>query len=382
MDAHARLYYMDNLRALAMLAGVLFHAALAYSPLARPFFPTADRSGADVVDVFAWFLHLWRMPLFFLVAGFFTAHLVQRRGVAGMFRNRLLRVGVVFLLAWPLVHWALSASTLHAAATAVHPSPLLLLVRDYMQATDLPRHAPGTSHLWFLYYLLLFYVLTWAGRTLGLGAWWARLGALHPAWALGVLPLLLVPALVSVSAPHPAPEGLLPQFWAVWFFGAFFASGYLLHSRPGLAVRPRSVTLSLLLGSALLYAALLVRLQAQPALPPGTGTAWTTAGLEAFISVWMSWVCLELGRTLLDLRHRVLRYLADASYWIYIVHLPVLFAIQYELMDFDWHWSGKFVLSVLLTLAACLLSYHVLVRPTPLGRVLGARRAVPVVAPG
>ncbi len=28
-----RLHYMDQLRALAMLAGVVFHAALAYSPL-------------------------------------------------------------------------------------------------------------------------------------------------------------------------------------------------------------------------------------------------------------------------------------------------------------------------------------------------------------
>ena len=42
------------------------------------------------------------------------------------------------------------------------------------------------------------------------------------------MPLLLVPALASVSAPHPAPEGLLPQFWAVAFYGAFYALGALL----------------------------------------------------------------------------------------------------------------------------------------------------------
>ena len=34
------------------------------------------------------------------------------------------------------------------------------------------------------------------------------------------------------SAPHPAPEGLLPQFWALIFYGAFYALGTQLHARP------------------------------------------------------------------------------------------------------------------------------------------------------
>ena len=44
-EANARFHYMDNLRALAMLTGVVFHGALAYSVLAHPFWPTADARG-------------------------------------------------------------------------------------------------------------------------------------------------------------------------------------------------------------------------------------------------------------------------------------------------------------------------------------------------
>ena len=72
MQAEDRLHYMDHLRALAMLAGVLFHAALAYSPLMSGVFPTADRQNSVWVDVVVWGLHLVRMPLFFFVAGFFA----------------------------------------------------------------------------------------------------------------------------------------------------------------------------------------------------------------------------------------------------------------------------------------------------------------------
>ena len=60
---------LDNLRALAMLAGVVFHAALAHSPLLAPIFPTADTSQAAWLDALLWPLHLVRMPLFFVIAG-------------------------------------------------------------------------------------------------------------------------------------------------------------------------------------------------------------------------------------------------------------------------------------------------------------------------
>ena len=112
-----RFHYMDNLRALAMLSGVVFHAALAYSPLLHPYFPTADRAQSPVIDGCIWFLHLFRMPLFFLVAGFFAAMLLRKRGMGGMFVNRLRRIALPLVIFCPLVIAAMSYSTLHAAAT-------------------------------------------------------------------------------------------------------------------------------------------------------------------------------------------------------------------------------------------------------------------------
>lgn len=368
-----RLHSMDNLRALAMLAGVAFHAALAYSPLARPVFPTADRAGSVLVDVFAWFLHLFRMPLFFVVAGYFTALQVERRGIGGMLRSRVLRVGLPFVLFLPLVHLALSSSTLHAARTVAHPSPLLQMIRDLLQAGPLPDMPPGTSHLWFLYYLMLFCVLVWVARSLGLGPLAARAAELPPTWHLLVLPLLLVPSLASVPAPHPAPESLLPQFWAFGYYGPFFALGLLLHDHPGLVDRLRAHVPWLVAGSVALYAIFLWLLQGQVANAAPDLAPWPVALLEATIGVWMTLACLSLGRVALEHANGVLRYLADASYWTYLVHLPVLFAIQYRLMDLSLHWTLKFAVSLVLTMTSCLLGYHLLVRPTPLGRMLGSR---------
>jgi glucan biosynthesis protein C len=101
--------------------------------------------------------------------------------------------------------------------------------------------------------------------------------------------------------------------------------------------------------------------------------------LEAYIGVWMTCVCLIAGRSLLNRGNAVLRYLADASYWIYIVHLPILFAIQYRLLDSDLPWGAKFAIAVLATFGLCLLSYHVLVRRTLVGNLLGVRAPAAVM---
>lgn len=366
-----RLHYMDHLRALAMLAGVLFHAALAYSPVMSGFFPTADRQSSVWVDAVVWGLHLVRMPLFFLVAGFFAAWVIDRRGGTALARQRLRRIALPFLLAWPLVWLALSSSTGWAAMNVEHPSAFLAMVREWMQLPDRPRAPPNTAHLWFLYYLLLFGVLHWVARTLELGRLGQWLVRRPPAWLLAGLPLLLLPALASVSAPHPAPEGLLPQFWAIVFYGSFFALGTLMHGQPDWLVRARRATPWLVVGCVVLYATFLWRLSVELPGQAHPIASWLVAALEAVLSVWLTVLCLLAGQRLLHRPSATMQYLAQSAYWTYLLHLPLLFALQYLLMDLGLFWPLKFGLALATTLALCLVSYQLLVRHTPLRRFVG-----------
>lgn len=87
--------------------------------------------------------------------------------------------------------------------------------------------------------------------------------------------------------------------------------------------------------------------------------------------MWLTVLCLLAGRRWLARPNAVLRYLAQAAYWTYLAHLPLLFALQYLLMDRAWPWPLKYLAAVAGTLAACLLSYQVLVRHTGLRRFVG-----------
>ena len=132
MQPGDRIHAMDNLRALAMLAGVVFHAALAHSPLMHMIWPPADAGRSVFVDAVAWFLHTFRMPLFFVVAGYFAALLVARRGIGGLFRNRCMRVLLPLLLFLPVVLSSMHWLTVDAAANVMHPSPALAWIRGYI----------------------------------------------------------------------------------------------------------------------------------------------------------------------------------------------------------------------------------------------------------
>lgn len=362
-----RVHYLDNLRALAMLAGVLFHAALAYSPLMHNYWLTADRRQSAWVDGAVWFLHLFRMPLFFTIAGYFAARLVSRRGVAGMLRNRMTRVLLPLAVFWPLSTGAIDWLTRRATASVLHPSPLL----DLLRRNELPAMPPGWAHLWFLSYLMLFYLLIWIATTAEWNvppAWTSA--ACGPAGLLGAAPLLLVPALAMVHAPAPAPDGLLPQLWALLYYGAFFCFGHTLHAQPSILSRVRTLSAILAVASLAAYAAFLWLLGRGPG-----AMHLLKALLQAYLSVWLTLLCLQAGQAWMHAQSRWLRYLSDGSYWAYLIHLPVIFAIQYQLLDWDAAWPIKWTVTVLLTFAVCFATYQFGVRGKLLDRFLHGKSA-------
>ena len=55
----------------------------------------------------------------------------------------------------------------------------------------------------------------------------------------------------------------------------------------------------------------------------------------------------------------MIRYLADASYWVYLCHLPLVGYLQLGLYHLDLPAAVKFALVVAGTAALALLSYHV-----------------------
>ena len=72
--------------------------------------------------------------------------------------------------------------------------------------------------------------------------------------------------------------------------------------------------------------------------------------------------------------HATWRYFADAAYWMYIVHLPLLFVIEIPIATWQMAWPVKFLLLNAATFGVLIASYHYLVRSTIIGETLNGRR--------
>ena len=68
------------------------------------------------------------------------------------------------------------------------------------------------------------------------------------------------------------------------------------------------------------------------------------------------------------------RYVADASYWLYLIHVPIVFALQIMLSQLPWPGLLKFALILGISFPLMFASYHYFVRSTFIGGVLNGRR--------
>jgi glucan biosynthesis protein C len=101
--ATERLHGLDAVRAFALLLGVALHASMSWMPNAKYFWIVADADPSVTLGVVFHVIHLFRMTLFFLLAGFFARFVLERRGVKAFAKDRFKRIVLPLLTFWPIV---------------------------------------------------------------------------------------------------------------------------------------------------------------------------------------------------------------------------------------------------------------------------------------
>lgn len=334
-----------------MLLGVVLHAALFLIPDAWPVqdkwaYMSAPDSNPYIYIVSA--IHGFRMPVFFLMSGFFTAMLWQRRGVKEMGLHRIKRIGI------PLV----------VGAVTIIPISVWLMDLANFHLVWWPLYwLESLHHLWFLWMLLMlaagFVVVTRFGLRFTHSVWWL------------MIPSALVPQ-VLMSEPIFGPDtsdGAIPDPVVLAYFAMFFAFGVFWYQR-GKATRQ--------------WWAVAIVPSLAVILLPGMYFAYEAEGfagrlIGAVLQVLYAWLMcfgmMGLFRWIGERERFWVQFLSDASYWIYLWHLPLIVAGQRLLVDLPIDPHAKFVLLILSVPAILLVVYQIGVRYTPVGTLLNGRRA-------
>lgn len=398
MPTQERYHALDAARAIALLLGITLHAACSFMP-GYTRWVIIDSQAGPAPTVIAFVIHAFRMPLFFMMAGFFARLVCVRKGAGHFMRDRLRRILIPLVAGWfvlyPFIVWAWIWGGQRSGADWVTPEMAAVPAWKAAVGAFVLGYAFGENfsltHLWFLYYLLMIYAVVLAlrrlvpcpercDRTFRI--------ALVRRWGMLVLvvPLAIVLRLGGFDNGIPNPERLTPEPATLAAYGLFFAAGWMIHRQPDLLRiledRWRSHT------AFGLATAAIIQLARVPAVARWLGAV--PRPVSAFVYALAMWTLLAgfAGACLrfLSTPSPTIRYLSDSSYWLYLIHLPAIAFLQVAIAPWPVHWVLKIAALHLAVLPPLLLSYQFLVRQTWVGAMLNGRRRgrrfEPAVLPG
>lgn len=383
-----RYFGLDALRGGMMMLGIALHGAMLYltePPLMIPI-PT-DRNQAYVFDLVFAFIHSFRMPTFFVLAGFFSALLIEKRGLWGTYRNRASRVlaplvaGIVTILPVTglfMVDFMLGAR--FGARDLVPDGALLKALGAEMAAKGVPVGEASLGHLWFLYYLCFFYLLIPVCRFLVGQS--LRFENRVKRWLAS--PFLLVAfALYSAGTLWPfhggqVHEGFVyfkPHLPSLIYYGSFFVLGFVFHHyRDFMQSLARNLVAWALLGS-LLFPLSMYASDLDNGARGASFMLHLGAVLANGLCTW-TLICLFVGCALryFDRDSPWILYVSQSSYWVFLVHMPLVCLSGWWLLQFDLPATLKFLLVCSFTGAASFLTFHYWVQKTWMSDFLHGRR--------
>ncbi|MBN9691525.1 MAG: acyltransferase family protein [Verrucomicrobia bacterium] len=385
----ARLDYLDATRAFALVLGVVFHACLSFVPVFMGW-AVQDVSTSPLVTAFMAVSHSFRMELFFLLAGFFSHLTFHRKRTGDFVRSRVTRILVPFVIGWfllrPLVisGWIMGSASLRGDVDIGAG-----LVGGFQTLATLPAGIFTGSHLWFLYYLALITTLFLVARGVlsRTGSWQevlVRQADRGVAWLANspvALVILAVPTagtlwFMNFWGMDTPDKSLKPHFPALTIYGGFFVLGWMLSRQRELIPQFARLTALRWIGAGLGIGAILLlgEIERDPGHPHYTA-AHAVYALSYALTMW-SLVFLTIGvfRKLCRRPNPSVRYVADSSYWMYLVHLPLVVWLQVAVAELPGHWSLKLLFVSTVTIALSLLTYDLFVRSTFIGGLLNGRR--------
>ncbi|MEL7023975.1 MAG: acyltransferase family protein [Pseudomonadota bacterium] len=352
----ARLLAIDRLRTAMMLVVMFGHAMLPYVTSPRRFNDPASSVWFDWVGIG---LYAFAMPVFFVTAGFAGAALLQRRGTRAFWQHRWLRLGVPLLVGYAVLTPLTRAAYEFAVVTSTEAS--IAAGWQYVRELHWLRWSK-LYHLWFLASLILFSAIAFfADRVL------QRISSRWPFALDSVLGSRLTQASgciwLGLAAGTPMAlsyiggTGQGTDAWMQLALLGFFGLGWWLQSRRDVRVMQSQHWRFAVAGTIVLLPLSVWSTQTRllneqtSDLVTGLIAGFANGLLGAFATTGLLGAAQIYWRS----SSRLMKYLNDISYWVYLVHYPIVIAAGGLVSVLPSTAMTKYLLSLALAIPTVLL---------------------------
>ena len=347
-----RKYYIDNLRWLAILLLFPFHAAQIWSGGEYSGFYIWSHTNT-VLYVFSTFVYPWYMTFLFTIAGMSCKYSLLKRTNKQFVVERIKKNSHSIFL-WTVCTGSYNAEVFFNGYTGTYWQQYELF---FTKKTDLTGYHGGftPAHLWFLLYL---FVISLTALFI------VRLQKKYlPKFRVGSLSyyfiiLLFVPEWFCQYVLNIGGKSV-GQFMILFLFGYYILSEESILQN---LQKYRFVSLAICILSGSLYTYLYCF--------ENIRNIWIT-GLYIFFG-WMTIIMLlGIGQSKLNFHNRVSIYLTQASFSVYILHMPILVVAGFFALKLPTGVAGQFLLIVLISIIATFLIYEIVKRIPVLRFFLG-----------
>ncbi len=330
-----RIYYLDNLRALAVLVLIPYHSARIYDW--PPFYLKVDQLAG--FEIFTRSTDVWIMPLFFMIAGASTVYSLDRRSTIKFITERIKRLMVPFVIGMLTVIPVNGyyAYLFHSGTdiSFINYLPVFFTI----ESLDGYNGTFTVSHLWFLIYLMLFSLFA---PVLAPLLRWLQLkimdnnSAFNLMIAMGVVVgILMVARLTALPYPNPL-------YFIVFYFSGLFILGLPVLNQAVLKFGKYFLISGLITLPVYMYARM------TPGLVETGDLGYET--LQSINALVWTLAIIYGGHAFLQNESDVLKWVNKHGLWIYIIHATVISCVAFYLLPF-------FKIPVIAWFVIVLLSY-------------------------
>ncbi|WP_127020429.1 acyltransferase family protein [Flagellimonas beolgyonensis] len=331
-----RRHDIDWLRVVTIALLLIYHIAIIFQPWAMFVGFVRSEKPLETLWVPMTMLNVWRIPILFFVSGMGLYFAMRKRNWKQLIGERSRRILVPFLI----------------GIVAIAPLHMYLFQAFY----KLPfGYYPHMGHLWFLgnifAYVLLFLPIFYLLKNRE-GGKFKKL--LDKVFSNPIGPLLIsLFFMLEAYLVKPQIYSLYAETWHGFFLGALaFFFGYLfVYSGPHFWATVKKWKWGYL---TLAFGLYILRYVAFNLEAPGYLMA-----LES--NCWIFGV-FGLGYTYLNKPSKVLGYLSQAAYPVYIIHMFVMYLGAYLILHIPIHPVWQFLGVTVFTFAVCYLLYEFLIR--------------------